>query len=871
MKRIVLFVFLLLGIWAFVLPEPEGDDLPQKVALKLMTLVRKYPQEKVYLQTDKDHYEVGENVWFRAFLTSAYTHVPSDLSRFVYVELRDRQDSLHCRLKIPFRDSVFAGFVPLSEKLAQGDYFLRAYSYWMQNAGDDFVFRKKIKVVNPQSSRVQAAVTWEKTGKDYVAVVRLHNSRDESYDKVFVDYVQGEKSRVARTDDRGSFRIKLDSANFGKQVLLRFREGLPFDYEQTIYLPDPREDFVVSFMPEGGNLLEGCKQTVAMKAIGPDGLSRDVSGVIMNDKEEQVAYVQTIHKGMGAFDLTAEPSRRYYGLFTMKDGVQKRFDLPEAVACGVGLKLVTSADVVGYIVMATDSLPVVENLYVLIHARGVPVLCQPVRVGMKGRLQVNDLPEGILHFLLMDDQCNVYSERLCFIRKKGRPELAVETAKRDYFIRERVDLDMRVLSDSLYAKQGSFSIAVTDDGQVERDSLRDHILSYLLLTSDLKGYVEEPAFYFKDYRITTLRFLDLLMMTQGWSRFQVTDVMQNRYDSLAYYMERGQAISGRVKNFWGKDAVDANLILFSNTGIVQMVHADTSGRFVIQGIVFPDSTKFMLQGRSKRGRRSVEVLVDRDEFLAPSVRIPFDVNETAEEDDFYKRFTKDYYYENGVKVYILDEAVVKRRPVRKTYSFYDNVADYFLDSAKLASMQDWDMRRILQEFPGIEAYGDSVQYFGRTVLLLVNDFEESFENVLLLRPEDLLSVSYIRPPMSVTFWGQAGANGAISITTNPNYVRRELPRPNMVNFTLLGYQKKAEFYMPRYEVDSVRMALKDTPDRRSTIYWNPVVRTDKEGRAHCSFTTSDSFGPYTVVIEGVLEDGTVCRKEEKIRLKPVGG
>ncbi len=239
----------------------------------------------------------------------------------------------------------------------------------------------------------------------------------------------------------------------------------------------------------------------------------------------------------------------------------------------------------------------------------------------------------------------------------------------------------------------------------------------------------------------------------------------------------------------------------------------------------------------------------------------------AREDDFYKRFTKDYYYENGVKVYILDEAIVKRKPVRKVYSFYDHVSDYALDSAKLASMHDWDMRRVLQELPGIEAYGDSVQRFGRTLLLVVNDFETDFEDVLLMKPEDLLSINYIRPPMSVNFWGNAGENGVIAITTNPNFVRREIPRPNMVNFSLLGYQKKAEFYTPRYDVDSIRLALQDTPDKRPTIYWNPGVCTDKEGKARCTFTTSDSFGPYTVIMEGILEDGTICRGEKKIKLK----
>lgn len=80
------------------------------------------------------------------------------------------------------------------------------------------------------------------------------------------------------------------------------------------------------------------------------------------------------------------------------------------------------------------------------------------------------------------------------------------------------------------------------------------------------------------------------------------DVLQERYDTLNYYMERGQAISGKVKNFWGKDASEANLILLSNTGLVQIVHADTNGRFMIDGIAFPDSTRFMLQGKSKRGR-----------------------------------------------------------------------------------------------------------------------------------------------------------------------------------------------------------------------------------------------------------------------------
>lgn len=255
--------------------------------------------------------------------------------------------------------------------------------------------------------------------------------------------------------------------------------------------------------------------------------------------------------------------------------------------------------------------------------------------------------------------------------------------------------------------------------------------------------------------------------------------------------------------------------------------------------------------------------------MEPSVKIPFNPNVGLQEDDFYKRFSKDYYYDNGTKVYILDEAVVRSKPIRKTYSFYDRVADFSLDSTKLASMRDWDIRMILQEFPGIEAYGDSVKRFGKNILLIVNDFQESLERLILIPPEDLLSINFIRPPMSVTFWGKDGENGVITVTTNPNFVFRDRPRSNMVSFSLLGYQKKAEFYVPHYEVDSIRLALENRPDRRPTIYWNPNVCTDTQGKAQFSFSASDSFGPYTVIAEGQLSDGTICRKEEKIYLKPL--
>lgn len=855
---------IILLIWAFALPEK--GDFTYFFNKRLLDWVQRYPQEKVYLHTDRDHYEVGDKVWFRAYLLNAVAHTPSEWSRYVYVELRDLRDSLYARVKIAPQEGVYAGYLPLTKDLPQGDFVLRAYSYWMQNVGDDFIFRKRIRVINPQDTKVLTEVRMEVEGKDTVAQVRFYNTRQEVYGNVGIRYLLDGKERVRWTDDAGVLRLKFGKADYGKELRVTFDAADPFAFSRYLFLPDPDRDFDVSFMPEGGNLLEGCQQVVAFKAIGNDGLSREVQGVIEDESGEQVTYAQSIHKGMGVFNLTAEPGKKYYGVFHLaSDTVEKRFELPQAESDAVALKLFVNTDAVGYKVLGTHTMEKRRDLYIAVHARGIPLLCNPVRVGELGKIWSRELPEGVISFLLLNSEGKILSQRVCFVRHQERPELQVSTGRKRYPIRDTVHVNLAVAGGE---NRGSFSIAVTDESRVEHDSLQDNIFSYLLLSSDLKGYVEEPAYYFANDRIVTRRFLDMLMMTQGWTRFDVERVLREERDSLPYYMERGQVISGRVKNFWGKEAEYANLMLLGTNGLFRMVEADSAGYFEISGISFPDSTDFILQGTNKRGRKTVEVILDQDKFMPPTLAYPMGKEELEESEDFYKRFMKDYYYDNGIKVYVLDEVVVKRDKPKKFYSFYDAMADYAMDSTQLASMKNLTMRDLFMRFPGVNAFsGDSATRFGRPVKIMVDNFvEEDWDYVMRLRPEELLNISLVIPPRS-EFIDRSATGGMIIITTNPFYTPPRHQKLHMLSFSLLGYQQPAEFYMPHYEVDSIRMALADTVDLRNTLYWNPMVETDSTGHAQCFFTTSDSDGPYRVVVEGILQDGTICRTEEKIFIR----
>lgn len=867
MKRLLIFWGILLG-FGFTISELPA--FISEVAENFKVLGSKRLQEKIWLHTDKECYDVGDKLWFRAFLVDAATHVESPFSNFVYVELVNPQDSVLRRLKIARIDSVFSGYLNVTSDIRQGEYFLRAYSYWMQNIGEDFICKKKIEVVNPQDSRVLTGVNYEKKDSIDYAVIRLTNSRNEPYQRISVNWKMMDdaydgKTHKARTDEEGKIRIPLKRLANPGDVLLQFSEAATEEFKRYVHLPDNSGDFDIAFFPEGGDLIPGNEQKVAYKAIGTDGWSMDVKGIFYAEDGSVIDIVQSYHRGMGFVYLKAEPGKRYYVEVESPQGIRKKVYLPESNPKGLGLTVQPKDSVLRYRIIGGPETVVPDSLYLLIHMRGMLYACTSVDGAWVGEIPLKTLPEGILHICLVDDKARIYSQRLCFVRQKSRPEIIIRPDKKGYHAREAVDLELQLKGQA--GMSGSFSVAVTDDATVKRDSLGDDIVSDLLLSSDLKGYVEDPRFYFRDVTKATDRCLDLLLLTQGWTRFDVSKIISGDFGSSPYYLERGQAISGRVKNFWGKEAGEAKLVLFSSNQILRFLDADSAGYFVIDGVSFPDSTSFVVQAQSRKGRKSVEVIVDKDQFLAPKIRIPYERTEADGEDDFYKKYGRDYYYDNGVKVFVLDEAVVERNVPKKVYSFYDNMARYSIDSTTLASTKFTLETMLMTEFPGVLVINKEVTYQGKKIAILLDEMEQNYEFISMMDPKEFLSISMLDEMMGKFYLGESGQNGALVFTRNWNYVPERLGRLNIQTFTAFGYQKPVEFYMPRYDVDSVRMAMADTMDVRKTIYWNPKVKISSTEPTRLRFFTDDGCEHATLILEGVLKDGTVCRKEQKIRLK----
>ncbi len=868
MRRILFGVGIICCLTGFTVSD--SFDFATQLVRNFEILQQARMQEKIWLHTDRTCFQTGDTVWMRAFLVDAATHCPSLYSRFVYVDLVDRQDSVRKKVKLALIDSVFSGYMPLAEDLPQGDYFLRAYSYWMQNAGEEYIYKKKIQLINPADSKMLAGVTYREVKGERYALIRLFNSRKEPYQKVLVEYrlryPEGEgKIFQKRTDENGELWIKLEDQRKPLAVWVRFANGLPYACSRYVHLPVDTIDYELAFFPEGGDLITGQEQVIAFKAVGEDGLSVDIDGYLYNDTDSVVDLVKSIHKGMGWLNTKLESGRRYYVRVKSAQGLEKKFYLPAENTAGICLSVHQYDSMLAYSVKTGPQALLPDSLYLLAHVRGQLIVLAPLEGKWIGKIPKADLPEGILHLCILDRKGRIYSQRLCFIRREDRPALYLQTDKKRYTIREAVEVELCLRGTS--AQEGRFSLSVTNNETAVRDSLQGDIVSELLLNSDLKGYIEDPGFYFREPTRVVDRCLDLLLLTQGWTRFDVSKVVTGEFEEVKYYLERGQAISGKVKNFWGKDAQQAQLILLSTNMLFDVLHADSSGRFLIDGITFPENTGFIVQARSRKGRRSVEVNIDQEEFLAPILQIPYDRQQANGEDEFYKKYGQDYYYDHGVKVYVLDEAVVRRSVPKKQYSIYDISARHALDSAQLAGAITHDLRMVLMQIPGVIVTGETITYHGEPLYLVLNNFEETFDRIMMMEPQRFLSISLLDDQMAYFYFGDKAKNGALVFTENYDYMPERSKSLSVSSFIPLGYQKPVEFYVPPYDVDSLRIALADTIDLRPTLYWNPNIKLKSSEPTRVRFFMDDGCESCTFTLEGVLNDGTVCREEKNIRLR----
>ena len=341
---------------------------------------------------------------------------------------------------------------------------------------------------------------------------------------------------MRNTGNASFYRQSVHVSDYGRRYEYRSRNrGASSDYD-------------VSFHPEGGYLTTGVPCTVGFKALREDGTSVDVTGEIVDNGGNTVARFASLHAGMGKFLFTPDAAQRYYAECRTSDGMRRRFRLPDVQSRVCVLRVFPTSERFTVQASATPGYdPGV--LHLLIHCRGELCYYGTLNPRMhKASFRWRDFPQGVLQILLLDNRLQTLSERLLFhYDPRGEATARVQPDRKEYGRREKVRLELDFHDAEGRPLEGNVSVSVTDDRIVAPDIMHRDIRTQLLLESELKGYIEEPDYYFGERTAERMAAADALMLTQGWRRYDIPQVVQGRYEEPAIPLEIGQEITGRIE------------------------------------------------------------------------------------------------------------------------------------------------------------------------------------------------------------------------------------------------------------------------------------------------------------------------------------
>jgi hypothetical protein len=779
----------------------QADD-DEHVVAGLQKYIADHPVEKAYLQFDKPYYAAGDTIYFKAYVAAGELHKLSGLSGILHVDLINTKNKIDQSIKLQLDSGLAHGDFALPDSLPAGSYRIRAYTQLMSNFGETAFFDKPLSIGSAKT-------------------LRIHESPA--------------KQPAARP-----------------------------------YKPD------LQFFPEGGSMVAGVRSKVAFKAIDVNGLGVDVKGSILDNDNKEITQFESVRLGMGAFYVTPAPGKNYRAKISYPDGGQDLIDLPNPAAAGITLSINNDSIPTASVRIAADADYYKQNqgkTYTLvIYAPGsaITVNCKLDSPVITLDILKRKLHTGVAVVTLFSPAKQPLSERLLFIQNYDQLNLSL-SGKDSYAKREHVNIKLNALNRRGEPASGNFSVAVTDENKAGAGAEKaDNILTNLLLTSDLKGYVEQPDYYFADTSAVARQNLDLLMLTQGYRRFEWKQVLDSAAESKpAYQPENGLSIAGQVKNIFNKPAAGATINLFQPVGgLFLSTKTDDKGMFRFTNMVFTDTAHLVLSAVKANGKNSTKISVLDDNAERPVVHAYKWQGAQLFNDSTMAGYVANdmatqkaaLAYLNGKGVLLKQVNIHSKKPDNqyRTQSLAGaGNADQVVHADKLDRIGGQLTTKLAGLFHG--PMGFKITEGIMPGLIVVDGVEEGPKfDINSIAGNDVETVELLEYA-SASMYGMAGGHGVLVITTKEGagLSVKDINAIGVLPIDVMGYYKAREFYAPKYEPP---MAAGKQADLRSTVYWNPEIKTDNDGNASFDYYNADGTGTYKVTIEGIDKDGNIGRQ-----------
>jgi len=381
----------------------------------------------------------------------------------------------------------------------------------------------------------------------------------------------------------------------------------------------------IQFFPEGGELINGVRSRVAIKCVKNNGLGQDAKGIISDNNGNEVARFETQHLGMGVFAIIPETGKTYKAAITLPDSSKLIVDLPKAKDDGFTLAVNnSSADSVYIKIAASGHLfqsKQNSSFYVIGQSAGKVYfmaenkLVTPV---FAARVDKKRFPSGIVQFTLFSAAGEPLNERVIFVGNDDSLHIKVTSPDLKYSPRQKVNIQMKAAGNAGQIAQGSFSVSVYNESLINpEENDEGTILNNLLLTSDVKGYIEQPNYYFVNTDDKKRSDLDILMLTQGYRRFQWDRVLKNDNGPLIYQPEQSLQISGALKTPSGKTVPNGKITLVATSqNLLIDTVTDANGNFKFTNLSLADTAKLVLRARKENNGSNVAIYIKQPDYPA---------------------------------------------------------------------------------------------------------------------------------------------------------------------------------------------------------------------------------------------------------------
>ncbi len=754
---------------------------------------------------------------------------PSVVSKNFYTELIDENGDVLNRHTSPVVESSSGGSFDLSAKLTKNVVFFRAYTVSMLNGDTDFLYVKPLRVIVPAPAKPATVKAGVPT---------------------------------ASTAQQGA-----SAAN--RPVTFRL-------------------------LPEGGDLVAGITGTIAFSAIDQNGLPVPVSGYVKGGDGKKLLDFSAVHDGMGSFIFQPEAGQAYTAVWTVPGGKEQNTPLPDAKPQGITLQVLDAENGKKFVIQRSNG--VSEDDKVLrIMAFMNQHLVYSARANLSdksatsGMLPTKQLPSGILQVTVFDKNYIPLAERVTFVNNHEYEFDADAWLPQTNAAKRGLNKGEVMISDSMRA---NLSLSVTDADLNVPSQFEDNIISHLLLSGDLRGKIANPYYYFFNTTDSAGIYLDLVMLTHGWRRYDWKGLLAGK---LPPNPKKESNYLGIQAHLVGMDVVKIaagttlNGILQtkdSNSSFI-VLPVDRNGNASTDGLVFYDDAKLFFQFSDKKRAFEKSSLVvsnglwkgyqlvsmnedDRKNLISPDTAVlAKNVRLNSEETKVaLQRARKE---QTLTEVIVTAKAKSNEEKLDEKYASglfsggdshnFDVANDPF--AAASISVFQYLQGKVAGLQINLSNGTPSLSWRGGKPVFYLDEVPADVDMISTLNMSDVAYIKVFSPSSGNVFSSSGG--GAIAIYTKKG---GDVTNPNakgLYFITIAGYTPFKQFYTPDYAMPK---PTDDLADLRPTLYWAPFIFLNKNNKHFkYQFYNNDVTHRFRVVLEGFNEDGKLVHIEKVIEQK----